>query len=452
MTTENKPLLNEERSFLLDELFFSTTDLHGKITSWNEVFERISGYSGAELINKPHSIIRHPDMPRGVFQLLWDMIQNKELVGAYVKNRAADGRFYWVYALVIPINEGYLSIRIKPSSKYFEIIPGFYRELLAFENGLINAGTKKSDAAVQSKEKLLAELKKLNFECYRSFMNTTLVEEMVVREKSLAVKRKEQLDQTIERRHKASENRVKLDKVEANLLKLFNELATSLELTEQIKANYKETHVLANEIKLGAINATIEASRLGASGESLFVLADYLGTNGGKTINELGAAEVICTQSLNQVSDILFEICSAKLQTECLSYFLSELESNRKDSEAKYALDPFDVLKACFKNSLNGMAQRYQGLERVFSSVLSVLEDIRLLFVSLKIAHVSAKTEASRIPNALRFGQIFDEVCSVVEHARSIIDLTNTKLSSYISLLKHRESECEAIQNASQGF
>lgn len=452
MSTETKLVLNEEREFNFDELFFSTTDTYGKITSWNEVFARISGYEDAELLNKPHSLIRHPDMPRGVFQLLWDMIKNKEVVGAYVKNRAKDGRYYWVYALVLPIDQGYLSIRLKPSSEIFNVVKPFYAELLEYENELIASGRKKSEAAVLGKEKLLSGLAALGFEDYRAFMKATLPSEIFSRQEKIKVNPKiseESRKNSSDMIRNQSREKIKL--LENDLNQLFKDLTKSLDLANTIKSNFKETHSLASEIKRGALNATIEASRLGSCGETLFVLADYLGTNGTTTIKELVSAEQICEKSLSNVSDILFEVCAAKLQTEILSYFLEEFEDEDKE-HVVMEVDPLPVLSSCFKKGISEMTARYKGIEHAFASVLVVLEDIRLLFVSLKIAHVSAKAESSRIEDAARFGQVFDEVCSVVEHGRSVIDQTTTRLEGYIALLRTREYECNSLQKHADAF
>jgi PAS domain S-box-containing protein len=89
-----------ERTFGDDEIIVSKTDAKGRITYANDVFVRISGYDESHLIGSPHSIIRHPDMPRAVFKLLWDTIVAGEEVFAYVKNLAADGAYYWVFAHV----------------------------------------------------------------------------------------------------------------------------------------------------------------------------------------------------------------------------------------------------------------------------------------------------------------------------------------------------------------
>jgi len=94
----------------------SKTDLNGTITYVNDAFVRIGGYSREELIGQPHSIMRHPDVPKAVFKDLWRTIQADKPWVQLVKNRCKDGEYYWVEANISPIREngavvGYLSVR-----------------------------------------------------------------------------------------------------------------------------------------------------------------------------------------------------------------------------------------------------------------------------------------------------------------------------------------------------
>jgi aerotaxis receptor len=83
-----------------DELIISRTDLSGKVTYANETFCEISGYTQEDLIGKPHSIVRHPDMPSAAFEDLWSTIKaGKQWIGI-VKNMRKDKGFYWVEAIV----------------------------------------------------------------------------------------------------------------------------------------------------------------------------------------------------------------------------------------------------------------------------------------------------------------------------------------------------------------
>ena len=150
MARPGKTLLNEERPFGIEELFFSTTNPTGIIRSGNRVFTRVSGWSAAELIGQPHSILRHPDMPRVVFKLLWDEISAGRPVVAYVKNLAKNGAFYWVIASVVPIEGGYLSVRFKPSSGLFPTVEGLYTQLLKIEQDVESSGGSKAQAMAAS--------------------------------------------------------------------------------------------------------------------------------------------------------------------------------------------------------------------------------------------------------------------------------------------------------------
>lgn len=96
------------------DYFFSTTDRKGVIELANSVFVRLSRYSHDDLSGAPHNIIRHPDMPGGAFKLVWDQLEAGKPACAYVKNMAADGGTYWVFATLLPVGDKYLSVRMKP--------------------------------------------------------------------------------------------------------------------------------------------------------------------------------------------------------------------------------------------------------------------------------------------------------------------------------------------------
>lgn len=156
-----------EMPFGLDEIFYSRTDPRGVISSCNAVFCRVANYPESKLIGAPHRIVRHPDMPRGVFQLFWDRLQSGRPVGAYVKNRSSDGRHYWVFATARSFGDGYVSVRIKPSSPLFATTRELYRELLAAEA----AGRNPQESAAA----LLAALKGLGFADYDQFMGRAML-------------------------------------------------------------------------------------------------------------------------------------------------------------------------------------------------------------------------------------------------------------------------------------
>jgi len=112
--------VDEEVPFPDGRLIVSSTDLGGAITAANQSFVDMSGYTREELMGAPHHILRHPFMPGPAFKDLWDTIAGGKKWHGYVKNLRKDGRFYWVYATVIPNVRngkivGYTSVRRKPS-------------------------------------------------------------------------------------------------------------------------------------------------------------------------------------------------------------------------------------------------------------------------------------------------------------------------------------------------
>jgi len=125
-----------ERTWGEEELIVSKTDLKGVITYANRTFLKVAGYTEEELLGKPHSIVRHPDMPRCVFKLLWDTIAEGREIFAYVKNMAKNGDHYWVFAHVTPTFDAqgniisYHSNRRCPHRHQVQIFDDVYRQLL----------------------------------------------------------------------------------------------------------------------------------------------------------------------------------------------------------------------------------------------------------------------------------------------------------------------------------
>jgi aerotaxis receptor len=113
----------------------SKTDLKGVITYVNSSFCKLSGYSKDELTGRPHSIVRHPDMPKSIFKQLWKTIEKGENFRGFVKNLRKDGRFYWVEVFIEPIKDekgvktGYISMRKPVSKSDREKYESLYKEM-----------------------------------------------------------------------------------------------------------------------------------------------------------------------------------------------------------------------------------------------------------------------------------------------------------------------------------
>lgn len=144
-----------ERRFGADELIVSKTDPKGIIRYANSVFLRISDYVEEDVLGRPHNLIRHPDMPRCVFRLLWETLESGQEIFAYIVNLAADGAHYWVLAHVTPSFGpggeivGYHSNRRLPDRRAVDQIASIYAAILAEERrhtaatAAVDAGTAK---------------------------------------------------------------------------------------------------------------------------------------------------------------------------------------------------------------------------------------------------------------------------------------------------------------------
>lgn len=134
--------INKPQEITLDKKRYivSKTDRRGVIQYGNDYFVEISGYKESELIGQPHNIIRHPDMPRIIFKLMWDRIQNGKNIFAVVKNLAKNGDYYWVVTEFEPridklSNEiiGHTAFRKSVDRKTLDVIEPLYQTLLEIE-------------------------------------------------------------------------------------------------------------------------------------------------------------------------------------------------------------------------------------------------------------------------------------------------------------------------------
>jgi len=138
--------MGEEVTFeevgVVNRSIVSRTDLEGVITFANRAFCTLSGYTKDELIGKPHSIIRHPDMPKAAFKEMWDTIQNNQKWHGFVKNLRKDGKYYWTETFIEPLfNEngdkiGYMAARKPVSDSDKEKMQKEYHSLLEKERNL----------------------------------------------------------------------------------------------------------------------------------------------------------------------------------------------------------------------------------------------------------------------------------------------------------------------------
>lgn len=161
ITNAGADATSNEVRFPLEHVLTSATDPRGVIGFASAQFCDVAGYNSDDLMGAPHKIVRHADMPKGLFYLAWEALKAGHSVAAYVKNKTKSGEHYWVIATMTPTENGYLSARVRPSSDIFEATKEIYAQVLKEEEG----GLAPEQSAARILE-LLGEAGYANFEEY----------------------------------------------------------------------------------------------------------------------------------------------------------------------------------------------------------------------------------------------------------------------------------------------
>ncbi len=435
-------LLNEERDFQLHELFFSTTDTRGVICHGNEVFARVSALSLEELMGSPHSIIRHPDMPRAVFKLFWDMIRSGKTIAAYVKNLASDGRYYWVLAVAMPIEGGYLSVRMKPSSELLPVVQRIYNQMLVVER-TIEVEPKKRIAAIEASTALLyKQLLELGFQTYEDFMLHALATELSSRQSKLAASTTSR-----PRNHQTSSysNQSRdLDflfpllqacrTLDGELNVAFDQLEKFKEMNIKLSNDSASVLRSAESIRSLSMNAKIAANRMGNQHTTLLVVADSLGTvshNSQSVITELASRMQAAIAVLNQ---LMFDVAATKLQCEVSIQFLEELlASDLQEMDAKLE----NSLKTLFLQIVSRVGSVFDHLKCTEGRMLELqtqLDRLERNNRTLRFVQFAGKKESSGQANG--FGVVFQEVKSHIDATKVNCDSLSDSIQASLAQVR----------------
>ena len=169
----------DEHVFAADELFFSTTDSHGRIHRANSTFMRLSGYPRGALVGRAHNVVRHADMPAGLFRSIWDAIEEGRAASAYITNRSSDDGRYRVFATIVPSGSGYLSVRTLPMlTDLRDDVEAAYARVRDVEEASAAAGSTRREVAAAGQAALQTELQGLGYADAIDFTRRVLVAEV----------------------------------------------------------------------------------------------------------------------------------------------------------------------------------------------------------------------------------------------------------------------------------
>ena len=453
-------LINEPCHFAVEELFFSTTDLKGRIHRANSIFRRISGYSWAELNNKPHNVIRHPDMPRIVFQLLWEFIESGKPIVAYVKNRAHDGRYYWVVALVVPIPAGYLSVRFKPTSPLLQTVKQLYGELRSVEAAVEHETNDKRAAMAASKQVLEKSLHTLNLNDYGDFMQHALKQEMQSREVQLrqlpapstainsriAGERATELDLLVTAAHM-------FDELLRVLCELFGDLESYVDINKGVRTKSDNVTNISESLRVLALSGAVESDRLGVKGLGLRPVLDWLRAFSLEITKEGSRLSTSLLELIREVDLVVFGLSAAKLQIEMNARFAHELVDL---ALAGHLEDGADVSTegaiACLHASscntvrqalttLGGVKKRLDGLTGSQSKLLESSRSLRPIYLRGKIE--MAEGVGPRLESVFR--EVSDQLNETVSNLGGLKELLDNLEAHLIRGLAHGKRVDESI-------
>lgn len=419
MTTRKGPTpIDEPRPFEAHELFFSITDPHGKILAGNSVFTRVSAHSAQALQGAPHSIIRHPDMPRVVFKILWEHIEAGKSIVAYVKNLAADGRYYWVVASVLPVAEGYLSVRFKPSSSLRAVVDSLYSDLRAIEKQVEDNDAGKVEAIDASRLHLEKTLHSLGYADYGAFMHAMIATELVEWNKG---RRHLTLDARapsyLQRMAGACQRSLSV------LDEIFVELARFGDLNQSLGAKRANILALAESLQLGSNNTYVASRRLSQGGAGIAVVAATMERQAMQLADLVRELSTSVEEARRSLADVAYRVCVAKVQLEMGLAFLEEL-AIQGGASAALTVGRIEQSLATLVHSLDlGVSQAFEVLgdvNRALNGTRLRLEDLNELLRGLEMSNIRGRIEATSSNSPTIIKHLGDVAALAAESAEAI--------------------------------
>lgn len=448
MRTPSVTPIDVPSDFLIDEMFFSTTDRKGIIQSGNAVFARVSGYTMGELVGQPHNIIRHPDMPRVVFRLLWDFLQRDLPVVALVKNMSKEGHYYWVIALITPVPGGFLSVRFKPSSPVSTRLKEIYRHLRAVEAENGNGGDG-GRAGMDAAEKVLGEaLQRLGFADYAGFMWKLLHDEMKSRD---ALVRGTGMNQagrtavgasgTIAVLHSICEDAAQ---AYVQINSLYEKLDELTSLHDGLAGKSAVVLDLTHSIRFVALSTAVKAAQLGEDGRSLGVIAQFLNDASAHTSAEVQRLTASFKAVTAELHAVIFNLASARLQLEMMMFFGRELlqaeagATARAETAGVSRQKMIEGLQKAFHVTMVRAVNFLTSLGQQVRTLKEVADDLRRTVLTLHVAQVGGKIEASRLRND-------DSIAAILVEIHTHIAKTDGELNGLAETTGHFSTLIQAV-------
>jgi aerotaxis receptor len=435
-------------------MFFSTTDARGVIENGNDVFTRVSGHSADELLGRPHNVIRHPDMPRVTFHLLWENLRAGRTFAGYVKNRAKDGAHYWVFAVIVPLADGrLLSIRFKPTSGTLAAVEQVYARLLAAETAVIDARGTPKEAIARSRASLAEELRALGFGSYDLFSHVALNAELTARD--------EQLKQgglaLFPERLTGPGATLALGGVYADsqrvyqeVTALFRELHAFIRFHGELQDAGRSVGGVADDFRMHALNVNITAQRHGTEGHTVAMVATFLDRyaldlgHGTRELSQHIARTSSATESINA------DIAIARLQMEMTLVFLAEVARAEGAAAGRHRM--LIDLGEAFLMRARAVARSIAELQAESALLAGSRDLLSKVTMSIQLAQVRGLTEAARIDGAENLRTMFAEFRRKIDDTNRQLTSLDDALSYLAALTAHTPRQVHEVGDAAESI
>lgn len=314
-----QPMLShKEAKFDASELFFSITSPDSTILSGNEVFFRISGYTKEETIGRHHNVVRHSDMPRIFFKILWDYAGAGKPIAGYVKNRTKEGDYYWVFAALFPLKDQIVSIRIKPTGPLLTAAQELYPILLDAER---HGGMEESGAMITP------ILNRLGYQNYEELMSDALLQELKERKglvnSAVSPLHNEPSSSPLTQRLAVVHGYTKA------LMEKYDIWFEKIDMFNHVKSVFEEKSLVlrqvAREVVFLSLNASVSSYKVEHGGETFAILARDVRTNAKENDELIEKIDVLVQELSELLNTLIFSVSGVRLQSEMLSYFIQEL-------------------------------------------------------------------------------------------------------------------------------
>ncbi len=398
----------------------------------------MSHYALSDMLGKAHSLVRHPDMPRAVFKVLWDTILSGQPISAYVKNLASDGSYYWVFATVFPVGEDFVSIRVKPVAGILPKVEELYKTL------------KKAEATVpleQSVNDLVKGIQELGFANYMEFTNFALGKEYEALYDELNAF---EVDLNLAPDVASVPQLLKtVQNLVNDAFRLFD--ATTASLTS-LNGSFSQLESIAREYDLLPINLSLCSQKGGPSQRTTEILAQLFSkqkaevlafmTEFRDTMGQTGAQSIL---------PLRYAVGSCFLQVSMIYQFLSDVFSG---SQSGTGLSPEAASSECVtlaemtQNQIDLCLQSIRDLKVRFVKILGQKDELNVIVNSVSSIAQIGQIETSR--DAVLSATTRTHVEEMKEMANRIGEGMKSVNSSLVQANEALDHVAEKLQAASK--